>query len=177
LPEHLIPSNSADQYTLQREQFIARPLAEVFAFFADARNLEAITPEFLHFRITSETPQEMRPGTIIDYRLRLFGIPLNWQSRIDAFEPLVGFTDVQLSGPYRRWHHRHEFHAAPGGTRMTDRVDYAIGFGPLGRLAHWLFVRRTLASIFDYRRQRIAEHFGEPTGQASGDTMDSIAPG
>ncbi|HEX4147547.1 MAG TPA: SRPBCC family protein [Pirellulales bacterium] len=152
---------AADQYTLEREQFIPRRLEEVFAFFGDGRNLQAITPDFVDFRIITAGPLEIRTGAIIDYRLRLFGIPLAWRSRIEDFEPLVGFTDVQLSGPYRRWHHRHEFQAVDGGTRMTDRVDYAIGYGPLGRLAHALFVRPTLAKIFAYRRQRIAELLGD----------------
>jgi ligand-binding SRPBCC domain-containing protein len=140
---------------LVRRQFIARPVDEVFAFFAEAGNLEAITPAFLHFRITTPTPIEMAPGTLIDYRLRLFGCPFSWRTRIETFEPTRRFTDVQLRGPYRRWHHLHEFSEVDGGTMMVDCVEYELPLGPLGGLAHALFVRRTLERIFDYRRDRV----------------------
>jgi ligand-binding SRPBCC domain-containing protein len=101
----------------------------------------------------------MAPGTLIDYELRLYGVPLRWRTRIESFEPASGFSDVQLKGPYRRWLHRHEFRAAPGGTEMRDVVDYELPLGPLGRLAHALFVRRSLERIFHHRREAIAEAF------------------
>ena len=149
-------------HRLQRAQLIPRPLPEVFAFFADAGNLEMITPPTLGFEILTPRPIRMHAGTLIDYRLRLFGIPFRWQTRIETFEPLVRFTDVQLRGPYRRWHHLHEFFATTDGTLVVDTVDYALALGPLGSVAHALFIGRTLAQIFDYRRTHLAERFGTP---------------
>jgi hypothetical protein len=149
-------------HRLQRAQVVPRPLEEVFAFFADAANLAAITPPTLGFEILTPRPIPMHAGALIDYRLRLFGIPFRWQTRLETFEPLVRFTDVQLRGPYRRWHHLHEFFATTDGTLVVDTVDYALPFGPLGTVAHALFVGRTLEHIFDYRRAHLAERFGAP---------------
>jgi ligand-binding SRPBCC domain-containing protein len=149
----------AKTYQLHREQFIPRPLAEVFPFFADAGNLEAITPEFLNFRILTPRPIPMHPGSLIDYEIKLFGVPLKWRTRIEEFEPPSHFVDVQLRGPYKLWHHTHEFREVEGGTLMIDRVRYQLYLGPLGWLAHRLWVRRTLARIFDHRRQTIEKLF------------------
>jgi ligand-binding SRPBCC domain-containing protein len=146
-------------YLLERAQTIQRPLGDVFRFFADAFNLEAITPPFLRFRIVTPPPIVMAAGTTIDYRLRLFGVPFGWRTRIERFEPESGFVDVQIRGPYRLWHHTHTFEPVGATTRMRDRVRYALPLGPLGRLAHAAVVRRTLDSIFDYRRDRVAELF------------------
>lgn len=148
---------------LERVQLIPRPRSEVFAFFEDASNLARITPPFLGFHILTPPPIRMAPGTLIDYRIRLFGIPLDWRTEIEAYEPGVRFVDRQLRGPYRLWHHTHTFRDVPGGTEMTDKVDYAIGFGPFGRLAQALFVEHTLKRIFDYRAEVIASLFGRPT--------------
>jgi ligand-binding SRPBCC domain-containing protein len=144
---------------LERVQRIPRPRSEVFAFFADAGNLERITPGFLGFRILTPQPIEMKPGALIDYRLSLYGVALSWRTRIETFDPESSFTDVQLSGPYRSWHHRHEFKDDAGGTEMRDLVRYELPLGPLGTLARALFVRRSLERIFDHRRQVIAEVF------------------
>jgi ligand-binding SRPBCC domain-containing protein len=138
-------------YHLERRQFIPRPLADVFPFFADAGNLEVITPAALHFRILTPRPIAMRPGTQIDYRLSLLGVPFQWRTRIESFEPPHRFTDVQERGPYQRWHHTHEFTDQDGGTWMIDRVEYQLHLGPIGRLANALFVQRQLKQIFDYR--------------------------
>jgi ligand-binding SRPBCC domain-containing protein len=138
-------------YHLERRQFIPRPLADVFPFFADAGNLEAITPAALHFRILTPRPIAMRPGTLIDYRLSLLGIPFQWRTRIESFEPPDRFTDVQERGPYQRWHHTHEFNEQDGGTWMVDRVEYQLPLGPIGWLANALFVQQQLKQIFDYR--------------------------
>ena len=146
-------------YQLLRIQRVPRPRAEVFAFFADAANLEALTPPFLAFHIDSPLPIAMRPGAIIDYRLKLHGIPVRWRTVIEAFEPDVRFVDTQARGPYRTWHHEHRFRdTADGGTETTDDVHYELPPQPLGRLAHPL-VRRALRKVFAYRHQVIAERF------------------
>jgi hypothetical protein len=147
-------------YQLERSQWIPRPRPEVFAFFADAANLERLTPAFLRFQIETPLPIEMRAGALIDYRLSLMGLPVHWRTRIGSWEPPHRFSDDQERGPYALWHHVHEFEAVDDGTRMRDRVDYRLPFGPLGALAHALSVRRTLERIFDYRRQVIEELFG-----------------
>ena len=143
-------------HELQREQVLPGPPDEVFPFFADARNLEAITPPLLRFRVLTPEPIEMRVGTHIQYRLRLRGVPVNWHTTIQAWEPPHRFVDVQVRGPYALWHHTHTFEpTADGATLMGDHVRYAIGFGPLGELAHRLLVRRDLAAIFDFRRETL----------------------
>jgi ligand-binding SRPBCC domain-containing protein len=144
------------RHLLVREQLVPRPRPEVFAFFSDARNLEAITPAFLRFRIATPGGIAMAAGTVIDYRLSLFGIPFGWRSLIEAWEPLERFVDVQVRGPYRSWRHLHEFSDAPGGTLVRDRVEYELPAGPLGAAAHALFVRRSLARIFDHRARAIS---------------------
>ena len=153
----------AKTYRLERTQFIPRPRDEVFAFFADAGNLQAITPPWLHFRILTPQPIRITAGALIDYQLRLFAVPIRWRTSIEQFDPPRNFVDAQLSGPYALWHHTHEFHEAPGGTRMIDRVDYRIPLGPLGRLAHALFVRRLLKRIFDFRHETIDRMLSSPS--------------
>jgi len=143
-------------FRLERTQVVARPRPDVFAFFADAFNLERITPAFLRFRITTPRPIEMKPGALIDFRLRLHGVPLRWRTRIETFEPERSFTDVQLAGPYRLWRHRHDFVDVAGGTEVRDVVDYEMPLGPIGGWARRLFVARSLDRIFDFRRRAIA---------------------
>jgi ligand-binding SRPBCC domain-containing protein len=142
---------------LIREQHLPGTPAEVFPFFADAGNLERITPEWLGFRVVTPRPIEMRAGTLIEYRLRLHGLPFRWLTRIDVWEPPHRFVDRQLRGPYRDWRHEHTFAAGgPGGTLMRDRVEYSLPLGPLGRLADAVLVRRDLARIFDHRAGSVA---------------------
>jgi ligand-binding SRPBCC domain-containing protein len=148
-------------YRLERNTFIPRSREEVFAFFSDAGNLQKLTPAFLHFHMITPQPINMQAGTLIDYQLQLYGIPVRWRTLIRTFEPVTSFSDVQLKGPYRLWHHHHEFKEVPGGTEMRDTVDYEIPFGPLGAIARWLFVRRTLESIFDYRATVITSVFAQ----------------
>lgn len=145
---------------LERTQLVPAPRADVFAFFADARNLEAITPDFLRFRVITPEPIRMEPGALIEYRLSLHGVGFGWRTRIEVWEPGTRFVDVQLAGPYRSWRHTHRFEDAPGGTRVSDRVEYELPLGPLGALAHALLVRRALQRIFDHRQARIAARFG-----------------
>jgi ligand-binding SRPBCC domain-containing protein len=151
----------ARPHTLCREQMLPGRPHDVFAFFADAGNLEAITPPWLGFAVATPGPIAMGRGTLIAYRLRLHGVPIRWLTRIETWEPGVRFVDVQLRGPYALWHHTHEFEPAPGGrTLMRDTVRYALPLGPLGALAHRLFVRRDLERIFDFRRAKVAEMLG-----------------
>lgn len=147
------------RYVLAREQLVPRPRPEVFAFFADAANLERLTPPNLRFSIQTSLPIAMRPGAIIEYRLSLFRFPFRWRTVIEVFEPGSRFIDVQANGPYALWRHLHEFVDVPGGTMLRDRVEYALPLGPLGELAHALFVRRQLEQIFDYRRSVIERDF------------------
>jgi ligand-binding SRPBCC domain-containing protein len=151
-------------HRLEREQVLRRDREEVFAFFEDAGNLAAITPPFLDFQILTKPPIAMRVGTLIDYRIKLFGLPVDWRTEIEIYEPSTRFIDRQLRGPYRSWRHTHTFRDVPGGTLMVDHVDYAIGFGPFGTFAHHLFVERTLDRIFDYRAEVVARRFGGPAG-------------
>jgi ligand-binding SRPBCC domain-containing protein len=148
-------------YTLQREQVVPLAPAAAFEFFSDAFNLEAITPPWLHFRVLTDGPIAMRPGTLIEYRLRLHALPLRWLTRIEAWDPGRGFADVQVRGPYRLWHHTHRFEADATGTTMRDVVRYALPLGALGRLARALLVRRDLERIFDFRRDAVAALLGE----------------
>lgn len=144
-------------HTLRREQELDGTPGEVFPFFADAFNLEALTPPLLRFRVITPAPIEMRAGTLIQYRLRLRGVPVGWKTLIQEWSPSHRFVDTQLSGPYALWHHTHTFDPLPGErTLMTDVVRYAIGFGPLGEVAHRALVRRDVEAIFDYRRESIA---------------------
>lgn len=139
---------------LERSTWIPRPVGEVNRFFADVVNLERITPPELRFRVLTPPPVEIRRGTLIDYRLSLFGVPFGWRTEITCWEPPHRFVDTQLSGPYRTWIHLHEFASEDGGTRMRDRVDYELPLGPLGRVGLPL-VRRQLDRIFDFREAAI----------------------
>ena len=130
------------------------PIEQVFQFFADAQNLERITPPFLKFRIVSPLPIEMRRGVRIRYQLRLHGIPIGWESDITAWEPPHRFVDEQSSGPYRMWHHEHRFTQTAAGTEVSDRIDYAV-LG--GSLINSLFVEPDVRKIFAYRTQRLNE--------------------
>jgi len=143
----------------EREQLVRRTRREVFAFFADAANLERITPPALHFEIRSPQPIAMGAGATIDYQLSLFGLKFQWRTLIESFDPESRFVDVQLEGPYRSWRHTHEFSDAPGGTLVLDHVEYEVPFGPLGEIARRLFVARQLRRIFDFRRAAIETAF------------------
>jgi len=142
-------------HTLHREQRLDRSREEVFAFFADAFNLEALTPPLLGFEVLTPRPIEMAAGIQISYRLRVHGVPLGWLTEIREWRPPERFVDAQLKGPYAVWHHTHEFHVLPdGGTLMRDIVRYRPALWPLGELALPL-VRRDLRRIFDFRRDAV----------------------
>jgi ligand-binding SRPBCC domain-containing protein len=141
---------------LDFEIWLPKPLEEIFHFFGDAHNLEIITPPFLRFQVLTKDPIEMREGSLIDYRIRLRGIPLRWRTRIDVWEPPRRFVDDQIKGPYRRWRHEHSFEPRVNGTLCLDRVQYAVPGGPL---VDRLFVRRDVKKIFEFRREKLLEFF------------------
>jgi ligand-binding SRPBCC domain-containing protein len=150
-------------YRLYRRQVVGGSVPAVFGFFKDPRNLEAITPPWLGFRILEATAREVQLGTRIPYRLRLHGMPLRWESLISEYVEGELFADEQITGPYRRWYHRHLFREVSDGVAIEDIVCYQLPFGLLGRLAHAMFVRRQLRVIFDYRAERIAQFFPNHT--------------
>src|SRR4051795_10427665 len=144
-------------HVLRREQRLAAPPSEVFPFFADPRNLEAITPPILQFRLLTPDPITLGVGTFLQYALRVHGVPVRWDTLIQEWDPPRRFVDVQVRGPYRLWHHTHELLALDGGgaTLMRDTVRYAIGFGVAGEIARRTVVRRDRAAIFAFRAERV----------------------
>jgi ligand-binding SRPBCC domain-containing protein len=150
-----------------RQQWVDRPTTAVFDFFSDAYNLERLTPPFLHFRVLEMTTPDIRAGTLIDYRLSLHGVPFRWRSRIQTCQVPRCFVDTQVRGPYKLWHHTHEFEERDGGTLIRDRVRYALPFGKLGSFVAGALVAKDLARIFDFRGQRIAEILGRNNSEAT----------
>ena len=155
-------------FSLDTWLWLPRPQDEVFAFFADAANLERITPPFLAFRILTPTPVAMRPGATIDYRIGLRGLPMTWRSEITSWEPPVRFVDVQRRGPYRLWEHTHTFEARDGGTQVVDSVRYALP-GPafISAIVNRLIVAPDLERIFLYRHEALEDAF-DARGRARG---------
>ena len=152
-PDRTITWGRADGcVTLETRLVLVRPIADVFEFFADAGNLERITPPWLRFRILTPRPIAMCAGARIDYRLRLHGLPVTWRSEITEWAPPHRFVDEQRRGPYRVWIHEHDFAERAGGTEVHDRVRYAV---PGGALVDRLFVRRDVGRIFEYRARAL----------------------
>lgn len=147
------------RHTFTREQFIDRPLGDVFAFFADANNLQRITPAWLRFEMVTPAPVEMRAGARIDYRIRLHHVPIVWKTLIREWDPPHRFVDAQIQGPYRVWEHTHEFAAVSNGALVRDVVEYELPAGWLGEVVRRLFVARDIAAIFDHRRAALSDVF------------------
>ncbi len=149
-------------HTLEQKQTLPISLDEAWDFFSSPANLDAITPDDLGFHITSPLAGKMFDGQIITYRVRIAPlVHVTWVTEIKCVEEGRAFVDEQRFGPYKFWHHRHEFEAVPGGVLMRDKVHYALPFGPFGAIAHALFVRRKLEWIFNFRWKLLAEKFGE----------------
>jgi len=125
---------------------------ETFAFFSDALNLEAMTPPWLQFRVVTPQPVQIHKGALIDYRLRLHGVPFKWRTEITSWEPCSSFTDRQVFGPYRMWEHTHTFREQDGQTFVEDVVRYRV---PLGRVVNRFFVEREVKRIFEYRQEQL----------------------
>jgi ligand-binding SRPBCC domain-containing protein len=159
----------SDLYELATSQWLPRPRPEVFTFFADPRNLERITPAFLHFHVVTASPIEMRAGALIDYRLRLRGVPLRWQSEITQWDPPHRFADAQRRGPYRQWDHTHTFEEESGGTMVRDHVLYRL-LGPdlITRAVNALLVAPDTRRIFGFRHAALEECLGLPGQTRSG---------
>jgi ligand-binding SRPBCC domain-containing protein len=144
------------EFVLESRQRLPRPIGEVFPFFADAANLERLTPDLLRFRVLTPQPVAMEEGALIDYRLRVRGLPLRWRTLISAWEPPFRFADTQLRGPYRQWIHEHRFVDEGDSTLVEDVVRYRV---PGGRLVHALFVRGDVLKIFAHRHQELNRLF------------------
>ena len=138
------------------ELWVPRPRDEVFPFFADAQNLQTLTPDWLHFKVLTPGPIVMQQGARIDYQFRLHGIAVKWQSEITVWEPPHRFVDEQCRGPYKSWKHEHIFAERNGNTLVIDRVLYAVRGGAV---VNFLFVRRDVDRIFAYRRKQLQERF------------------
>ena len=145
-------------FELRRRTVLPAAIDEVFRFFESPKNLAAITPASLRFRMLTPEPFEMKQNAVFDYVVRPFWLPMRWTTLITEYAPPRRFADVQTRGPYALWHHTHTFESVPGGTAMEDVVRYALPWGFLGRLALPL-VRRQLNAIFDFREKAIARIF------------------
>lgn len=156
----LLPHASEGEEILETYQFIPVSIDKIFQFFSKAENLEAITPKTLNFKIVDKSTEDIQTGAIINYKLKLHGIPLKWKTRINSFIDGKEFTDEQIKGPYKKWIHSHKFYSVNGGTLMKDRIIYKFPMGNLGALVAGPFARRDLKKIFGYRFEVIKNKFG-----------------
>jgi len=154
-------------YRLERKQVLPITIEEAWDFFSDPNNLLKITPEYMDFKIIHGTESEMYAGQVIEYRVKpMLGIPITWVTEIKHVQHQKQFVDEQRFGPYSFWHHKHFFKETSDGMEMTDLVHYKLPLGFLGRIAHWLFVKRQLNGIFDYRYNVLESFFDKKTVHA-----------
>lgn len=147
-------------YQLKRTQFIHADLQTCWDYFSSPANLRVITPNYVDFKVHTTVPETLYEGLIIRYTIRpILGVPLNWISEIKTIREGDYFIDEQRRGPYGMWHHEHHFKEVEGGVEMTDLIAYCMPFGFIGRFFHWLFIRKQLESIFDYRFRKVEELF------------------
>jgi ligand-binding SRPBCC domain-containing protein len=146
-------------YTFETQTILNKPIQEVFPFFANAENLDKVTPPWLKFEILTPMPIEMKIGTQVDYRLRLHGIPIRWRSEITEWDPPHKFTDIQIKGPYQFWKHKHLFSADSNRTKMVDRIQYRIPGWIFSPIVHSLFVKHDLDKIFAFREKTFLKIF------------------
>jgi len=144
-----------ENYIFESRLWLPAPRKEAFEFFSKAENLQKITPSWLNFKILTSLPIKIRQGSLIDYRLKLFGIPIRWKTEISAWEPPHCFVDSQIKGPYKTWIHTHRFESIDRGTIMADRVEYMPKGWFLAPLLNRLFVKRNVKKIFEYRSDTI----------------------
>ena len=164
-------------YRLTAEMSVDLPLEEVFAFFSDAMELERITPPWLHFSVITPQPIEISKGELLDYRLKLHGIPINWQTEISEWEPPFRFVDQQLRGPYRRWYHEHTFEEVNGKTIVRDDVHFVSRGGQLIQpLLQRFFVGPSLEKIFAFRQDTLSEIFAEKIANRKAENTFSVPP-
>lgn len=149
-------------HEFKSETWLPLPPEQLFPFFAEAANLEIITPPWLKFKLLTPPPIEMREGTLIDYKLLIHGLPVKWRTRISTWQPPHCFVDEQLRGPYRKWVHHHTFDASGGGTFVRDLVQYAV---PFDFVVHRWLVRPDIEQIFRYRSAQLRKRFGAPNFQ------------
>ena len=153
-------STMSEPRRIERSQLVTSALEESFAFFADAYNLEALTPPWLRFRILTARPIPMEKGATIEYVLTTHRLPVRWRTEISEWEPGRRFIDRQVEGPFRLWEHTHAFEQQPDGTMIRDTVLYRMPYGPLGEIAHRIVIARDLERIFDYRRDAVERLLG-----------------
>ncbi len=166
-------------HVLERRLWLPRPRPEVFAFFADPRNLPRVNPPAGRLRWLAPPPEALAAGAVINFSVRVWGLRARWRVFVREFDPPYRFVDVQLWGPFARWEHRHRFlegpqaegTAGPAGTWVEDRVTYRLPLGALGRLAHALGVERQIAGLFDYRERRLRELLGDESKETMKETI------
>lgn len=149
-------------YSLKTEQKLPISMHEAWDFFSSPKNLSKITPNHMGFTITNKPSETMFEGQIITYKVSpLFGIKINWMTEITTVKNHEYFIDEQRFGPYSLWHHRHHFSEIEGGVKMTDEVNYKLPFGIIGSIAHRIFIKNKLKSIFEYREKVLIDIFGQ----------------
>lgn len=147
-------------YQLKTETSIKSDINSLWDFFSSPNNLKDITPKKLNFKIKTEVPEKMYSGLMIGYTVSpILSIPLNWLTEITQLKEKEYFVDEQRIGPYKLWHHEHIFEVKAEMVIMKDIVTYSMPCGILGRLAHWLFIKKEIEKIFGYREKIIAETF------------------